>query len=269
VLKDKEGDREWRRIEVDFRTKTARRFFLSRQGSFWWGDGSEKIPWHQIEIPDEQPNPFATCGLSMEIPYRYSVRGSVCSSGENMEGNPFRTSADEEVLPQWQGSTAFLTLRTGEVEELFELTLGEQNTKITSFKYTQRSNAKGVTCRFEIVDIPLCYAGKLGDTGIAISIFGLKLEEVRKHVKSVDSKLTQVVIEIDPATRKEVQSTVTSEITSIGERPEGGGACFVSAFFCNYTMAQLQEMIAKGQTTEAELSEALEKASLEIQRLRE
>lgn len=110
ALKDTEGDREWRRIEVDFRSKTARRFFLEREGSFWEGGGIEKIPWHQIEIPADADDFKAPRfgRVKFKIPYQSRFTGSVERSSEPSD-DELTSSGYENVVPLvWDGLTATL-----------------------------------------------------------------------------------------------------------------------------------------------------------------
>ncbi|MDQ7778211.1 MAG: hypothetical protein RDV41_00685 [Planctomycetota bacterium] len=268
VVKDKDGAKEWYRAEADFRDKKARRFFMTRYGSFWWGDGDEKVPWHEVETVETSAPPFVTGWAFMEVPFRYRITGSVVHSGENLVGTAFRSDHDATYVPQWQGNTASFSQWTGKVEQAFTVTTAEQNTRIGRFVFVQRSEEEGESARFELENIPLRYTGKVGKSGVEFFVFAIKDAEVKSHVKSFNSKVTRTVTERDPSTQKEVQSTVTSEITAIGVPPDEGGDCYLCLLFWNRVDKQLEEMLKKGEFTEAEFTEAMEKCEKELREWR-
>jgi hypothetical protein len=291
VDKPDAGKREWQALNVDFHHKKANSTVAYRATDNWFGDATELVSWHCLDLPPQTAPRFVVGSAMFKIPHKIRVTGSVEWSSEPRDDD-YNSRGYEKVVPlTWNGNTAVIAEKFEQRDtssmpigtnpladsppvgtnprdktpapppppakppvvftQTCSLTLDDAPTRIESFKIEFARQGNKPTT-LTFKTLPLVYKADLGKTNAAFYLFVITNADFKEHLIAIDSRETHTVTETDPKTRKPVQSNITTECVGLRDAPGG-----IVIMLATHTEEEMQALVKSGKLSEADMDKAM------------
>jgi hypothetical protein len=234
----------------------------------------------KVKVKPGEQLAFPAVGLGLNLPYKYSVSGTINNNGDNFDDTIKYELEDEKAV--WKGMTYRYTKPLEELSgtpigtnpadpdsgtgsgltsrktgsEDYIITVDAKAETLISLEFSAKVDTpeRIVRNKFVFTNVPRLATIDLGPNAGLIYVFGLKGEEMKKYSTTCEAGGEGDSVEWDPDTKESVKVRGKSRLTSAVWKDS-----YVMVTLSTITMAELRARAEKGTIDRKKVEDAFDK----------